>query len=148
MISLLNPIPGTLGRFRVRLMLAMMLLVSAITALGLYFAQRNLAAGAETALQREFQSELAAAHGIQELRHTELAELCRALVRKPRIHAALEDNALDLLYPIAQDELRDLMNPGDQPSPQAGPRAIFYRFLDERGAVIPPPKGLDAPTEP
>jgi hypothetical protein len=32
---------------------------------------------------------------------------------KPRIHAALEDNALDLLYPSAKDELRDLMDGGE-----------------------------------
>lgn len=144
MISLPQPTLGGLGRFRVKLMVAMMLLVSAITALGLYVAQRNLAANVENGLQREFQSELAALHGLQELRHSALAELCRALVRKPRIHAALEDNALDLLYPIAQDELRDLMSPGGRPSPKATPQAVFYRFLDQKGAVIPPSPGPDA----
>ena len=38
--------------------------------------------------------------------HAALAELCRSLVRKPRIHAALEDNALDLLYPAAPSSRR------------------------------------------
>jgi hypothetical protein len=33
----------------------------------------------------------------------------RDLAKRPRIHAALEDNALDLLYPSARDELRDLV---------------------------------------
>lgn len=121
----------------------MMLLVSAITGLGLYFAQRNLAATVEHDLQREFQSRLEALHGVQDLRHAALAELCRTLVRKPRIHAALEDNALDLLYPTAKDELRDVMNPGNPPSPKPALRGIFYRFLDQQGAVISPPKGPD-----
>ena len=112
--------------FRGKLLAAMMLVVSAITAAGLYFAQRKIAAGVQDDLQREFQSALAAWHGVQEVRHAALAEHCRALVGKPRIHAALEDGALDLLYPSARDELRDL-------------QARFYRFLDVKGAVIPPP---------
>lgn len=143
MISFPDPGPAGFGTFRVKLMLAMMLLVSTLTALGLFFAQRNQAASVESGLQREFQSELAALHGIQELRHAVLAELCRVLVRKPRIHAALEDDALDLLYWIAQDELRDVMNPADlQPRKQAL-QGLFYRFLDQKGTVIPPPIGPD-----
>lgn len=118
-----------------------MLLVSAIVGLGLYFAQRNLAAAVENDLQREFQSRLDALHSVQDVRHAALAELCRTLVRKPRIHAALEDNALDLLYPTAKDELRDVMNRGYPPSLKPALRGVFYRFLDEQGAVIPSPNG-------
>ncbi|KAB2669693.1 MAG: hypothetical protein DVB31_05750, partial [Verrucomicrobia bacterium] len=121
--------PEGFGRFQVRLMLAMMFLVSAITALGLYLAERNQASGAEIGLQREFQGQLAALRRIQQLRHAALAELSRVLVRKPRIHAALEDNALDLLYPIAKDELRDVMNRRDGPETGAPLQAVFYRFL-------------------
>jgi signal transduction histidine kinase len=87
-------------------------------------------------MQREFQGELTALHDIQALRHATLAELCRVLVRKPRIHAALEDNALDLLYPSAKDELRDVMERQDQTKQVH--QARFYRFLDQNGAVIPP----------
>jgi signal transduction histidine kinase len=124
-------------------MVAMMLLVSTIVGLGLYFAQRNLAATVENDLQREFQSRLDALHSVQDLRHAALAELCRTLVRKPRIHAALEDNALDLLYPTAKDELRDVVNPGDPPSLKPALRGLLYRFLDQKGAVISPPNGPD-----
>ncbi|MSU63323.1 MAG: HAMP domain-containing histidine kinase [Pedosphaera sp.] len=146
MTFLSNPLIGDLGRFRVKLMLAMMMLVSVITALGLYFAQRNLAASVEKDLQREFQSELTALHDVQALRHAALAELSRALVRKPRIHAALEDNALDLLYPIARDELRDVMKPGDPQSSKAALQAVFYRFLDQKGTVISPSSKTEAGT--
>jgi signal transduction histidine kinase len=121
----------------------MMLLVSAITGVGLYFAERNLESTVKNDLQSEFQSRLEALHGVQELRHAALAELCRALVRKPRIHAALEDNALDLLYPTAKDELRDVMNPGDRQSPQPALNGVFYRFLNQEGVVIPPLVGPD-----
>ncbi len=102
-----------------------MLVVAAITVAALAFAQRKIAAQVEDDLQREFQSQLAVLHGVQEMRHAALAARCRVLVGKPRIHAALEDGALDLLYPSARAELRDL-------------DARFYRFLDAQGAVIPP----------
>jgi signal transduction histidine kinase len=131
--------------FRTKLLAAMMLVVSALTSLGFYLSQRTFAAGAERDSQQNFQAELSWLHKIQELRHAALAERCRALVAKPRIHAALEDNALDLLYPSAKDELRDLME-GNEPSPEQGAgtlNAKFYRFLDGTGAVLSPPNPKD-----
>ena len=131
--------------FRTKLLAAMMLVVSALTSLGFYLSQRTVAAGAERDSQQNFQAELSWLHKIQELRHAALAERCRALVAKPRIHAALEDNALDLLYPSAKDELRDLME-GNESSPEQGAETInakFYRFLDSTGAVLSPPNPKD-----
>ena len=133
--------------FRVKLLVAMMLVVSTITALGLYFAQRQLAANVEQTLKRQFQSEITSLHSAQEMRHAALAELCRHLAEKPRIHAALEDNALDLLYPSAKDELRDMMNAEGQNVERLAARtfhATFYRFLNGSGAVIVPPNANDA----
>src|ERR1044071_5169027 len=118
----------------------MMIVVASITALGLYFEQRNLAAQAARDLQQQFENELAALHNIHDIRHAALAERCRALVSKPRIHAALEDNALDLLYPSARDELRDIMQDRANPQPDqisGVPHATFYRFLDGNGTVLP-----------
>src|SRR5204862_6649885 len=83
--------------FRAKLSVAMMLVVAGLTATGLYLAQRNAMADLERGLQRDFQSDLTALHSVEELRYAALAERCRSLVAKPRIHAALEDNALDLL---------------------------------------------------
>ncbi len=131
-----------LTSFRARLLIAMMLIVSAITALAVYLAERNAAANVENALQREFQSDLAVLHNRQEIRHAALVERCRALIRRPRIQAALEDDALDLLYPTAKDELRDLMTVASAlPVTESGSvslRAKFYRFVDRDGAVIRP----------
>lgn len=128
---------GRVAGFRTRLLAAIMLVVTATTLLALYFAERQLAANVAADLEREFQAELAALHRAQEVRSAALAERCRTLVRKPRIRAAFEDDALDLLYPNAEDELRDILARGDDPT---GPalRAQFYRFLDQRGAVISP----------
>ena len=145
MIAVAEPNKRAVASFRMRLSAAMMLVVSMMTALGLYLAQRNITTNAERHLQQEFQAELSSLHKLQELRHAALAERCRTLSEKPRIHAALEDNALDLLYPSAKDELRDLME-GDDPAPEQAASTLharFYRFLDSTGAVLPPPNSKD-----
>jgi signal transduction histidine kinase len=123
----------------------MMLVVSALTIIGLYFAHRNVAATAQRDLKQSFEAELSWLHRVQQLRNAALQERCRGLAAKPRIHAALEDNALDLLYPSAKDELHDLMQTEQQPAEQeAGSlHARFYRFLNVNGTVLPPPN----PTE-
>src|SRR6266699_5795282 len=140
--------------FRTQLFTAMMVIVATLTALGLYFAQRKVTADAAGDLQQNFQTELSSLHKLEELRHATLADRCNALAAKPRIHAAMEDNAIDLLYPSAKDELRDLME-GDEPPPEQAAQSLhakFYRFLDNTGAVIKPPNPydvgeLDAKTE-
>jgi len=145
MIALTGPKRRAAMSFRTKLLVAIMLVVSAVTALGLYLAQRNVAANVERDLQQNFQTEVSALHKVQELRHAALEQRCRELVAKPRIHAALEDNALDLLYPSAKDELRDLME-GEEPAPQQAARSLharFYRFLDSTGAVLAPPNARD-----
>src|SRR5213082_231739 len=145
MIAAAEPSKQAITSFRTKLSVTMMLVVSGMTALGLYLAQRTVGTTAKRDLQQNFQAQLSSLHGLEELRHAALAERCRVLSEKPRIHAALEDNALDLLYPSAKDELRDLME-GEEPSTeQATPslHAKFYRFLDGTGAVLSPPNPKD-----
>jgi signal transduction histidine kinase len=142
------------ARFRTRLFTAMMVIVATLTGLGLYLAQRKVTADAERNLQATFQAELSSLHRLEELRHAALTDRCNALADKPRIHAAMEDNAIDLLYPSAKDELRDLME-GEEPPPEQAAQSLhakFYRFLDPNGKVIKPPNPhdvgeLDAKTE-
>ena len=146
MISTSAPAKSGLLGFRIKLLAVMMLLVSGSTALGLYLAQRQLAANAEQELEREFQGEVASLHNVQEMHQAALAERCGVLAQKPRIHAALEDNALDLLYPNAKDELRDMMDRKEEGADEPGAstlRATFYRFLDGTGTVIKPPNAKD-----
>ena len=99
MISPIKPSVSRLPGFRTKLIVAMMLVVTGVMALGLLFAQHKVAANVKRNLQLEFQSQLDALHAVREIRYATLAELSGALARKSRIHAALEDNALDLLYP-------------------------------------------------
>jgi signal transduction histidine kinase len=133
-----EPPPGRVAGFRAKLAAAIMLVVTAITLLALSLAGRSLAANVAEDLEREFKAELAAQRLAQEVRRAALVERCRTLVRKPRIRAAFEDDALDLLYPNAEDELRDVLARGEDPTGQAL-QAQFYRFLDQKGAVISPP---------
>jgi signal transduction histidine kinase len=118
----------------------MMVVVAALTSLGILAAQRRAAEDARAGLQRDFELELASLHRLQDLRNSAVADRSRTLAQNARIHAALEDNALDLLYLSASAELRDVMQ-----QPEAGHdgadtlHARFYRFLDVHGAVITPP---------
>eukprot|EP01035_Chromulina_nebulosa_P040423 gene40423-54670_t len=120
----------------------MMLVVSAVTALGLTFSERNLTANTEREMEASFRADFTALSHAQALRVASLVERSRALVRRSRIQAALEDNALDLLYPSAREELRDLLAPAGTPASapaNAALRARFYRFLDLTGAIVSPP---------
>ena len=132
--------------FRTKLVVTMMIVVSAISALTLYIVENRATVNFERELKQEFQYGLAALHQSQQIRHAAILERCRALVKKSRIHAALEDNAIDLLYPSAREELRDVMeNPQDSSSNAGlhGLSAKFYRFLDREGRVISPPTDID-----
>ena len=134
----MNSAPSITG-FRLRLLIRMMLVVCAVTALALWIAQHKVTADVRQQLQVAFKGEIATLHRAWEVRHAALLERSRLLARKPRIHAALEDNALDLLYPNARDELRDVMEGGaDHPL-----QARFYRFLDAEGRVIAAPSDVD-----
>src|SRR5260370_28223819 len=132
-------------RFRTKLLAAIMLVVAAGTVVGLKLAQGKVTLAAQHDLQQNFQAELSSLDKVQELRNAALAERCRALALRPRIHAALEDIALDPLYPSAKDELRDLME-GDEGSAEQETLSLhakFYRFLDGTGAVLSPPNPKD-----
>ncbi len=130
-----------------RVLVAMMLVVTVLTATVIVLVERMLTRRVEEQLQQSFQAELATVHRSQELRQAALFERVRTLVRRARIHAAIEDDALDLLYPSAKDELRDVMD-FDRDRSSTHPaayslRAQFYRFLDRGGNLIPvlPPHG-------
>jgi signal transduction histidine kinase len=143
MTSASRPNKPKMRSFRTKLLAAMMLVVSGLMALALYLAQRHVAAAAQSNLQQNFQAELLSLDKVRELRNAALAERCGTLASRPRIHAALEDNALDLLYPSAKDELRDLMGTAQPSQTEFFLRAKFYRFLDPAGEVISPPNPKD-----
>ena len=137
------PVAGT-GRFRLRLFVAMTLVVAAITVTAIYFVQRSMGADARRNLERRFETEFAALLAVKEAHSAAIVDHCRALVRSSRIHGAIEDNGIDLLYAIAEGELRTVLPKRRQSEPDESLlRVKCYRFLDENGAVIPPPVDQD-----
>jgi len=122
-ISPLKPRESRLPSFRTKLLVAMMLVVTGVTALGLLFAQHKVAANVKNNLQSAFQSQLDALHVAQEVRSAALAELSRALARRSRIHAALEDNALDL-----RDDFGDVVR--HEQNSQARLSEFAHRFAE------------------
>src|SRR3954470_11912748 len=95
--------------YRTKLLAVMVLVSISITGLGLFIAERKVAAETEHDLEVNFGAELTAHQIAREIRQAALVERTRTLTLRPRIVSALEDGALDLLYPSARDELRDLM---------------------------------------
>lgn len=133
--------------FRVKLMLAMMLVVVALAVPTHYFLQHKLAVAFEENASRSFQAELDTLQRLRHMRQEALLERIRALLGKSGVQAVLREDSPDRLYPIAHAELAHLMAGDDTPvesSSSGTVRAFFYRFLDRHGAVIPAP-ATDAP---
>ena len=125
--------------------LALVVLVTAAAVL--LVARHNIAREEEHRRETEFQVSLALLRSVQSNRHAALVERGRFLATKSRIQAALEDNAEDLLYLSARDELRDLLAPASPPAAKGGGlrrTARFYRFLDAKGRLLVPEPGMVA----
>ena len=141
-------------RFRRRLFVTMTIVVLLVTVIAVALVQRGMEADLRWNLDRRFESEFDALLAVQDANTAAVVDRCRVLVRSPRIHAAIEDNGLDLLYSIADDELHSLIpshriaaGGGTVPSLDTNPmiQVLCHRFLDENGAVIePPPSHVDA----
>ncbi len=148
-----NSAAANAGRFRVRLFVAMTLVITAVTAAAVFFVQHRMVTDLRWNLDQRFRTEFDALLAVQEANNAAVMDRCRALVRSPRIHAALEDGALDILYSIANDQ-RGMVIPkpmsvaGGSVVPYAEEdtiiRIVGYRFLDENGVLIPPPAKHEA----
>lgn len=132
-----NPV---IGRFRSRLLVALMLIVSALTLLALYLAQWS---AAQADFQRAFDAEVEMLDRLQASRTAAAQERCRTAAQRQRIRGALEENTLEYLYPNTTAELRDLLERGQKSStPSNVLQGKFYRFIHSDGKIIPlPPRG-------
>ena len=70
-----GPGSGTATSFRAKLLLAMMLVVSALTILGVYLAQKNVAATTQRDLKQSFEAELSWLNRVQQLRNAALKKI-------------------------------------------------------------------------
>jgi signal transduction histidine kinase len=133
--------------FRAKLLLAMMLIVLAVTIATVYLAEENRRTNHERALDAQFQNQVQSFLKVQETQSEAITEKCRALSRAVRIRAALEERDVDDMYRNALTELEGILEqPGDSAgSPSEVGRASFFRFLDAEGQVLSPedhPAGL------
>jgi signal transduction histidine kinase len=128
------------GRFRVKLLVAMMVVVGGMTTGVLYFAQRSAESGDRARLHNEFQAELGRQLGSQEARRSLIGEWCQSLARSVRIVAALEEGEVADLYRNAELALHHVLDDDSGSAEHGFPsllRARTFRFLDASGAVIP-----------
>src|ERR1700704_3537834 len=133
--------------FRAKLLLAMMLVVLAVTTATVYLAEKNRRANQQQVLDAQFQSRVQSFLKIQEAQSDIITEKCFAISHAVRLRAALEERDIDDLYQNALTELEGMLDRSST-SNENGPdvtRASFFRFLDADGLVLPPerhPAGL------
>ena len=127
--------------FRTRFLLAMMLVVAAITTALVLVTRHNAEKAQQADLEANFREQTRSLLALRGERLMAYTDKCRGLSRSVRIHAALEESDVKDLYQLAQDELREVIDtraPGHS-SPHALPPANFFGFVDARGNVQPPP---------
>jgi signal transduction histidine kinase len=133
--------------FRAKLLLAMMLVVLAVTTATVYLAEKNRRANQQQVLDAQFQSRVQSFLKIQEAQSEIITAKCFAISHAVRLRAALEERDIDDLYQNALTELEGILDrPGTstENTPDVT-RASFFRFLDADGLVLPPerhPAGL------
>src|ERR1700689_3722943 len=108
----------------------MTLVLVLVTVSAVLLVQRRMGADLRWNVDRRFESEFAALLAVQDANNAAVVDRCRTLVRSPRIHAAIEDNGLDLLYSIAEDELHALIPsrrvmPGGSAMPDSGDESMI-----------------------
>ncbi|MBI2512491.1 MAG: HAMP domain-containing histidine kinase [Opitutae bacterium] len=141
------PFPTTTPkRFRWRLQLTIMAVVSAVTVVVLWFAQRRMEQTAEQGLMREFQHTFDALRDVQEMRRAALMERCRGLV--DRLRASSERDFRQRIYAHGVEVLRDVIERDEtgETKPEQQFHVEFVRFLEPDGRMIEPPTGAPVGT--
>jgi signal transduction histidine kinase len=140
--------------FRAKLLLAMMLVVFAVTSATVYLAEKNRRANHQQLLDAQFQNRVQSFLKIQEAQSGVITEKCLTLSHAVRLRAALEERDVDDLYTNALTELEGILEHSGssaENSPEIT-RASFFRFFDAAGSILPPenhPVGLtDQPSLP
>jgi signal transduction histidine kinase len=124
--------------FRAKLLLAMMLVVAAVTGATLYLAEKSLRASHDAALDAQFQNQVRSFLAAQKAQSREIADKCRALSHSVRLRAALEEGDFDDLYGNALTELQGIFaEPNSYQLESPSVRASFFRFFDANGTVVP-----------
>src|SRR3977135_666435 len=124
--------------FRAKLLLAMLLVVLAVTTATVYLAEKNRRANQQQVLDAQFQSRVQSFLKIQEAQSEIITEKCLAISHAVRLRAALEERDVDDLYQNALTELEGILDRSGA-SPDVVPevsRASFFRFFDADGLML------------
>ena len=128
--------------FRIRILARIMIVVGSLTLLGVFVAQRHLSDIANRELEESIEAQIRVSEVTRKVRQAVLSEICDNLARQPRIIASFEDDALDLLYHSARNELRQIYKPQERivgsGNDSSRLRSKFYRFLNLSGTIIDP----------
>jgi signal transduction histidine kinase len=128
------------------LLLAMMLVVLAVTTATVYLVEKNRRTNQQQVLDAQFQNRVQSFLKIQETQSEIITEKCLAISHAVRLRAALEERDIDDLYRNALTEFEGILDrSGTSESAPEITRASFFRFLDASGLVLPPeghPAGL------
>lgn len=129
--------------FRIKLVAAMMLIVAGVAGATLYVAQDRMRVAHERLSDAQFKNQVELFTEMRKSRLIRIREKCHELVRSVRVTAALEEEDLEQLYKVAFDELAEVLRvrPGNR---SMGSPARLIRFIDTKGAELPPPKGPGA----
>ena len=128
------------SRFSRKLRISIVGVVIGLTFALFYIAEVALRSEFYFDVERDFEGELDAIRKTESVRTAVLLDRARSILRKPRILAAIEDDAVDLLYANANDEFKGMLDE-DANFSGVSLRAYFYRFLDGDGRVIKPNDG-------
>lgn len=128
---------STPKRFRWRLQLTVMAIVSVATLVVLVVAQRHLESSAAETVRVEFEHSFEGLRAVQEFRSAALVERARELVEKLRV--STERDLRRRLYALGADVLADVLETNERPvGDHRSFHVEFFRFLDSEGEVIPP----------
>lgn len=118
--------------FRLKLLAAMMLVVTGSAATIVITLQRRIETSYQRLFQKQFDQAIRSFTALQEARLEVVKRRCRELGQSVRLRAALvmaaEEGSVELLYQSALDELRDVLE-----------EASFFGFLGPDGQVLASP---------
>jgi class 3 adenylate cyclase len=130
--------------FRLKLLLAMMLVVGGVSFATLLVTQRSVQDNYERMFRRQFERQLAYFTSLQDARLSPLKEMALTLCQDARFIVAMRHEPVptNFLYSITNEELRTLRMSVFEGARQTRSRVsstTMFRFLDARGRLIQPP---------
>jgi class 3 adenylate cyclase len=134
---------------RIKLVLAMMLMVGGVTYVTLRATERRVADAFQDLFRQQFENQIEFFTQAQEARLENIRAICSRMATNSRVQAALAPPNVNTveLYRAADEALRPAIGEGFRGSRR--PRASYHGFLDAKGKVIAPPSaeraGFDLP---